>query len=150
MVRYDAFSYRNDPAVPSWDDSHGLIVFDGECVLCSGFVQWVMRHDKSGYFRFTAAQSPLGQALFTHYGFDTTEFETNLVITDGRHYHHAATVAEVGRRLGGAWNVFALIDVFPTPITRWVYHRVAKNRYAIMGRRDTCLMPSALQGRYVE
>jgi predicted DCC family thiol-disulfide oxidoreductase YuxK len=150
VVQRNPFSYRDDPAVPSWDDSRGLIVFDGECVLCSGFVQWVMRRDKDEYFRFTAAQSSLGQALFNHYGYDTTKFETNLVITDGKHYHHAATVAEVGRRLGGPWKALALIDVFPTPITQWAYHRVAKNRYAIMGRRDSCLMPSALQGRYVE
>jgi predicted DCC family thiol-disulfide oxidoreductase YuxK len=149
MKRQD-YSYREAPSVPDWDDSHGLIVFDGVCVLCSSFVQFVLRNDKAGYFHFTTGQSALGQALYRHYGLDTTDFETNLVITDGRLYSHAATVAEVGRRLGWPWKVFMLLRAIPAPIANWCYNRIARNRFTLFGRRDTCLMPSALQGRYVE
>ena len=66
-VKRQDYSYRDDPAVPRWDDSHGLIVFDGVCILCAGFVQFVLRNDARGYFRFTTGQSPLGQALYKHW-----------------------------------------------------------------------------------
>lgn len=62
------FSYRNDPAVPDFDDSKALFVFDGVCVLCSGGAAWLMRHDRHARINLTSAQSPLGQALYHHYG----------------------------------------------------------------------------------
>jgi predicted DCC family thiol-disulfide oxidoreductase YuxK len=150
VVRREPFSYRNDSSVPAWDESHGLIVFDGECVLCSGFVQWVIRNDPGGYFRFTTGQSELGQALYKHYGLNPTDFESNLVITDGRLYTEARTVAEVGRRLGGKWRLLSAFDLVPGPLRAFGYDRIAKNRFTLFGRRDTCLMPSALNGRHVE
>jgi len=65
------YSYRNDPQVPRFPDDKGLIVFDGVCVLCMGSAQFVLKRDTGFAFRLTTAQSPLGQALFRHYGLDT-------------------------------------------------------------------------------
>ena len=62
------YSYRADPAVPAFDDSRPLYVFDGECVLCSRGAAWLMRHDPAGRVRFTSAQGALGRALYAHYG----------------------------------------------------------------------------------
>ena len=55
----EAYSYRADKAVPAFPDDRPLIVFDGVCGLCSGFVRFVLRHDKRGQYRFLAAQSDL-------------------------------------------------------------------------------------------
>ncbi|MEK1925368.1 MAG: DCC1-like thiol-disulfide oxidoreductase family protein, partial [Rhizobium giardinii] len=63
-----AYSYRSDPAVPAFADDQSIIVFDGECIFCSGWVNFVLRHDKQGRYRFLTAQSPLGEALYRHYG----------------------------------------------------------------------------------
>ena len=67
-------------------------MFDGVCVLCSGFARFILKRDRDFAFRFTTAQSPLGQALFRHYGLDTETFETNLVLVDGRAYAKLDTV----------------------------------------------------------
>ena len=64
----------------------GLIVFDGVCVMCSGFARWVTRADTAGTFRFTTAQSPLGEALYRQHGLRTDVYETNLVVIDGIAY----------------------------------------------------------------
>ena len=93
------YSYRTDPQVPRFPDDKGLIVFDGVCVLCTGSAQFVLKRDAGYAFRLTTAQSPLGQALFRHYGLDTETFETNLVLIDGRAYAKLDSVAEVCRRL---------------------------------------------------
>ena len=34
------------------DSPHGLILFDGVCVLCSRGCGFVSKHDRRGYFRF--------------------------------------------------------------------------------------------------
>ena len=71
-----AFSYRNDPAVPPFPDDHPIIVFDGHCVLCSGWVSFILRHDRHAIYRLLPAQAALGQALYVHYGLDPKNFET--------------------------------------------------------------------------
>ena len=145
------FSYRDDPSVPAWDDGSGLIVFDGHCVLCSGFVQFVLRHDTAARFRFTMALSGLGQALYRHYRLDPQEFETNLVIVNGRLYEKLATVIAILETLGGPWRVASALRLLPVPLANWLYGRIARNRYRLFGRYDACMAPSTgLQTRLIE
>ena len=145
-----AYSYRDAPAVPAWDDARGLVVYDGECVLCSGFVHFVVRFDRRAFFLLTAAQSPLGQALYRHYGLDASEFETNLVIVDGRLFEKLGAFCAVMTRIGWPWRPLGWLRFLPLWLTDWLYDRMAKNRYAVFGRRDTCLGPAELEGRYIE
>jgi predicted DCC family thiol-disulfide oxidoreductase YuxK len=129
--------------VPRWDDSSGLIVFDGVCVFCSGFARFVVRHDKASRFRFTMAQSALGQALYRHYRLDPSDFETNLVLMDGRLYEKLAAFSKVMMELGWPWRALAILNALPRPIGDWLYDRIAKNRYRIFGRYEACMVPSA-------
>ena len=101
------YSYRADPAVPAFPDDKAIIVFDGVCVLCTGSARFVIERDGARAFRFATTQSPLGQALFRHYGLDTEAFETNLVLIDGRAYGKLDSVAAVCWRLGGGWVLVA-------------------------------------------
>ena len=135
------YSWRADPSVPPFPDDKALIVFDGVCVLCSGFVRFVLRRDRQFAFRLATAQSPLGQALFRHYGLDTQEFETNLVLADGRACAKLDTVSLAGERLGGPWRALSLLRLLPRPIADWLYDRVARNRYALFGRTERCMIP---------
>ena len=77
------YSYRDDPAVPSFPDDKPIIVFDGYCALCSGWAAFVLRHDPDSRFRLLSAQSPLGHALYVHYGLDPEDYETNILIANG-------------------------------------------------------------------
>ena len=145
------YSYRSDPAVPRFPDDKALIVFDGVCVLCSGWARFVLERDTGFAFRMTTAQSPLGQALFRHYGLDTENFETNLVLASGRAYAKLDTVVEVGRRLGGIWRLASVLHVLPRPGADWLYDRIASNRYRLFGRTDSCMIPEPQwQARFIE
>jgi predicted DCC family thiol-disulfide oxidoreductase YuxK len=135
------YSYRADPAVPAFPDDKGLVVFDGVCVLCSGFARFILKRDRAFAFRLTTAQSPLGQALYRHYGLDTREFESNLVLIDGRVHAKLDTVAAVAERLGGGWQALSVLRAIPRPIGDWLYDRVARNRYALFGRTEHCMLP---------
>jgi hypothetical protein len=98
-VTRSRFSYRKDRAVPTFDDSRALFVFDGVCVLCSGGAKWIMRHDRKMMINFTPAQGALGQALYAHYGVEMDE--SYLLVADGRAYTCFArlhrTVQDIGR-----------------------------------------------------
>lgn len=135
------YSYRTDLHVPPFPDDKALIVFDGVCVLCSGFARFVLKRDKSFAFRLVTAQSPLGQALFRHYGLATDDFETNLVIAEGRAYAKLDTVIVAGARLGGPWRLLVLLRLLPRPFADWLYDKIARNRYRLFGRTEACMMP---------
>ena len=141
LVEARPYSYRDDPSVPRFPDDKGLIVFDGVCVLCTGFARFVLTRDRDFAFRLTTAQSPLGQALFRHYGLDTETYETNLVLIDGRAHAKLDTVVAVAQRLGGPWRLLWTLRLLPRPVADWIYDRVAQNRYRLFGRTDACMLP---------
>ena len=138
-----AYSYRNDPAVPDFPDDKPLIIFDGECGFCSRDVDFVLRHDKQGLFRFTPAQSPLGTALMRHYGFRTDDYETSLLIENGVAHIYSDSVLRVVELLGGMMGMTATaMRLVPRFIRDGVYRVVARNRMKIAGRRQTCRAPT--------
>lgn len=126
-----------------------LIVFDGECVLCSGFFRFMLRHDKDRRFRFATAQSPLGQRLYARLNLPTSDFETNLVIVDGRVHQRLDAFAAAMRALPRTWRVLALCRYLPRFMKDPLYHAIARNRYALFGREETCLVPDpSLRSRF--
>lgn len=128
-----------------------LIVFDGECVLCSGFFRFIIRADRTQRFHFTHAQSDLGGALYRALGQPVDDFETNLVIVDGMIYERFDAFAAAMVAVGWPYKALAVIRAIPEPLRSFLYHRLAKNRYAIFGRYDTCMMPdTALRARFID
>src|SRR5215470_11694001 len=100
------YSYRGDPAVPPFDDSRALFVFDGVCVLCSRGAKWFMRFDRQAKVNFTSMQRLLGQALCRHYGINPDE--SYLLITDGRAFTASRGYLELCTLMGGIWHVLRI------------------------------------------
>ncbi len=145
-MRPNLFSYRIDPTVPKFDDTHPLIIFDGLCVLCSTGVQWMLKRDPSGVSRFAAIQQPIPQALYKHYGLDAQAFDTFMVLADGVPYTKWSGVLAAGRALPAPWRWLAtggriVPDVLGNPVYDWVQ----RNRLKWFGSRTVCLMPGADQ-----
>lgn len=134
-----------------FDASQPLIVFDGVCVLCSGFVRTVVRLDRKNRFRFATAQSPFGEALFHKYGLRTDSYETNLVLIGGAPFIRLDGFIAVMAELGWPWRAAKILLLLPRPLRNWLYERIARNRYAIFGRKDKCEIPSpAMRARMVD
>ncbi len=142
MQARPAHSYRNDPAVPTFADDHPIIVFDGECIFCSGWVNFVLRHDRQGRYRFITAQSPLGEALYRHYGLDSRNYETNILIEGGSAYLKSGGSLRMAAGLGFPWNLVSVLRLVPTALRDPLYELVARNRYRIAGRRNACFVPT--------
>jgi predicted DCC family thiol-disulfide oxidoreductase YuxK len=138
------YSYRQDPAVPSFPDDKPVFVFDGVCVLCSGGAGWLMRHDKKRIFRLAPAQSPLGAALYAHYGIDWNE--TYLLVSDGLPYTKSRGYLHMCRIVGGWWRAVLVLWLIPRALRDWSYDVVARNRYRWFGKVAYCqLIPEDLR-----
>ena len=136
-----AYSYRADPTVPPFPDDKPVIVFDGKCVLCSRWARFVMRHDRDKRFRLLAAQTPLGTALYVHYGLDPLDYETNVLLEGGRAWLKSEGTIRMFERLGFPWSVAAAFRVVPRALRDKLYNVVARNRLRWFGSRDTCFVP---------
>ncbi|APW42233.1 thiol-disulfide oxidoreductase DCC family protein [Rhodoferax saidenbachensis] len=137
------YSYRQDALVPHFPDDKPIIVFDGMCVLCSGWVNFVLSHDTRAKFRLLSAQSELGQALYRHYGLSQTDFETNILIEDGKPWYRLDGSIRMAQGLGFPWSFGGVARFLPQSLKDWLYNLIASNRYKWFGRRDTCYLPDA-------
>ena len=143
---FERYSYRADPAVPSFDDAAPLIVFDGHCVLCARGVQWMLARDPDGSSRFAAVQEPIPQALYRHYGLDAERFDTFMVLVDGTpHLRWAGTLA-AARTMPAPWRWLGHIGrIVPGFVGDALYNLVQRNRIRWFGSRDVCFCPDELQ-----
>src|SRR5215831_1532991 len=105
-VSAQAYSYRGDTAVPGFDDSRALFVFDGLCVLCSGGASLIMRSDRRAKVNFTSTQGALGEALYRHYGVDPDE--TYVLIANGRAFTASRGYLELCAIIGGCWHLLRI------------------------------------------
>lgn len=119
-----------------------LIVFDGECVLCSGFFRFMLARDRAQRFSFATAQSGLGGDLYRALGLSAEDFETNIVITDGRIWRKMDAFAAAMSALGWPWRALTLIRFLPQVFKTAIYDRIARNRYRIFGKYETCMIPT--------
>ncbi len=142
MIERPPYSYRDDPAVPDLPDEGPIFFVDGDCALCSRWAGIVARRDREGVARICPVQGPTGRAVMGHYGLDADDPTTWLYLERGQAYGGMAGIAAAGRRLGG-WlrPVAAAIGLLPRGLQGWLYRRMARNRYAVLGWTDLCALP---------
>jgi predicted DCC family thiol-disulfide oxidoreductase YuxK len=122
----------------------GVVVFDGECVLCSGWVKFILSRDSQQRFRFASIQRMPGRAIAARLDIDPEAPATNVVIVDGVAYFKADSTLAVLRRLDG-WRWTRIARLCPRFIRDWIYDRIARNRYSLFGRSASCLVPGPEQ-----
>jgi predicted DCC family thiol-disulfide oxidoreductase YuxK len=123
-----------------------ILVFDGVCVLCSGSVQFVLRHDGEEKYRFATTQSATGRKLMVAHGLDPDAPLSVLLVEDPQSYTESTAMLRVLKGFGGAWRVLALVlGCVPRVVRDPVYRWIARHRYRWFGRRDVCYLPAAGQ-----
>lgn len=122
-------------------NTHAILLFDGVCNLCNGFVQFILLRDKAGYFQFASLQSDEGRELLEQYGLDPDALNTVVLIEDGQAHTHSEVALRVGPRLDGFWSWVRIFRILPTGFRDWVYNWVARNRYRWFGKKDQCMLP---------
>jgi len=139
---------RDWKSKPIRDIADGLILFDGVCVLCSRWVRFIIERDTRARFRFVPIQSAYGDALAAEFGIDRSNPETNAAIIAGRAYFKSDATIRTLAALPG-WSWITVLAFMPRRVRDWFYDQVARNRYRLFGRTETCLIPDpAISGRF--
>ncbi len=127
-----------------------IILFDGVCNLCSGWVKFLIQRDPQARFSFCSVQSPEGKVLLEYCGLPTDSIETMAYIQHGQVFIKSTGCLEVLKILSAPWRWLAVLSVVPNGIRDWFYSQIARNRYKIWGKSSQCMIPSSdTLGRFI-
>lgn len=128
-----------------------VILFDGVCNLCNGFVQFVIRGDKSAKFKFAPLQSAAAGNMLKLFDFPSDALKTIILIQNGKLFLRSRAVLRITSQLGGAWKLTSLLYIFPSFFSDAIYNFISKFRYKLFGKRDSCMVPTPeLKSRFIE
>lgn len=127
----------SNPSDASFWPDDGIILYDGVCVLCSGWMRFVLRRDRERLFRFTPIQSDYGSALAQALGIDPEDPDTNAVIWKGVAYRRSDAALRVVSLLPG-WGWVRALHIVPGFLRDAIYRLIARTRYRVWGRHTVC------------
>ncbi len=131
-------------------DADNTVFFDGVCGFCNVWVDFLMRRDPSSRLRFAPLQ---GETARTRLNPADVENLHSLVFWTSRGcYRKTSAVVRIGWTLGGVWSVLAtLLWLIPRPLRDLGYALIARNRYRIFGKKETCRLPTpAERARFLD
>lgn len=118
-----------------------VIVFDGICVLCNGWVRFLLKHDRAGRYRFAAMQSDTGRALLAQHGLDPDDPASFLLVDGAQAWTDSDAIRRVLTGLDGVWRLAAVIAAVPRFVLDPLYRWLARNRYRWFGT-TACRVPT--------
>lgn len=119
-----------------------VIVFDGVCLICCASFRFIYRRDKAGVFRFATAQSQPGHDILQSCGLPTDHYETMVYVKNDVVLQRSDAMLQILRQLPQPWPMVSLARFCPRFLRDGCYTLIARNRYRIFGKRDTCLVPT--------
>ena len=133
------------------DAPDGLMVFDGVCNFCSGYVRLMLMMDREATIRFTPVQSPYGWQLCLANGVDPDDPATFLFFDGGRAIEATDAMAAMLARLPAPWRWLSGLRAIPRPLRDRLYRWVARNRYRLLGKRRVCMVPDVkVRSRFIQ
>ena len=128
-----------------------IILFDGVCNLCNGFVNFIIQRDKKNSFQFGSLQSAKVQELLKQYNYTSTQMSTVILLENEKIHTQSTAVIKIAKQLGGIWALFNAFIIVPRFIRDFLYNLVARHRYRLFGRRDACMIPgSEWNAKFIE
>ena len=126
-----------------------IIVFDAMCVLCSANAQFVINNDRRGHFLLASIQGEVGSAIYRKFGIDPSAPDTIVVVTGDHALRDSDAVLSIYEGLGWPWRMLSALKIIPRVLRDPAYRLIARNRYRIFGKRETCWLPTAEQAARV-
>jgi predicted DCC family thiol-disulfide oxidoreductase YuxK len=123
-------------------EQYPIILFDGVCNFCNGAINFILRQDKQGVFRFAPLQSEKGQQLLRQYGLPQHSFDSVILIDEGKVYKSSSAGLRLYNKLPWYWKWTQFFWIVPRFVRDAVYDAIARNRYRWFGKKDQCMVPT--------
>jgi predicted DCC family thiol-disulfide oxidoreductase YuxK len=121
-----------------------IILFDGVCNFCNSSVQFIIKRDPKGLYKFASLQSTTGERLKKENEI-TADLDSFIYLEGKNVFDKSTAVLKVCKGLKGLWKLCYIFIVIPKPLRDVVYKWIARNRYKWFGKRDSCMIPTPEQ-----
>jgi predicted DCC family thiol-disulfide oxidoreductase YuxK len=118
-----------------------FVFFDGYCSLCNALIDWLIRIDKTGELKFASLQGETANRLLVRDG-KPLDIDTVIYLRNDQKYERSTAVLLILSDIGGFWRLTQIFFLIPKFIRDFVYKAVAKNRFRILKKRESCRMPT--------
>lgn len=119
-----------------------IILFDGICNFCNFWVNFVIKRDNKDLFRFAALQSEKAKELTSRFNIDISNLDTFVLIVGEKFYNKSTAALMVCKELNSMLIILFPLIILPTFFRDLVYDLIAKNRYKLFGRKESCRIPT--------
>ncbi len=128
-----------------------IIFYDGYCVLCSRLIRYIIRKDKNEVFWYSSLQSEIaGDILKNQLNIENVP-DSIVYLRDGKAYFYSDAAITIFVELGGIFKLVSVFYIIPKFARDYLYKVIAKNRFKIFGRRDTCFIPDEkMRARFLD
>ncbi len=120
-----------------------IIIFDGVCILCNSFVQFIIKKDRGQQFYFTTAQSDFVKEKVQLRNLEVNPMDSVIYLKNGEVLNESTAVLSILSDLGGLWKLLSIFKLIPPFIRNAAYRFCAKRRYSVFGILDACITPSS-------
>jgi predicted DCC family thiol-disulfide oxidoreductase YuxK len=135
------------------DPANPVLLYDGVCGLCNRLVRFVLKHDRQAQFRFASLQSAYAAGILQPHNLDPNDLDTVYVVQkSGALVARSDAVISVLNELGNFWAAIAVVlRILPKSPRDWGYGVVARRRYRVFGKYETCPLPEKkYQDRFLD
>ncbi|MDN3362595.1 thiol-disulfide oxidoreductase DCC family protein [Priestia megaterium] len=128
--------------MPPNPSHHPIILFDGVCNLCNGWVQFVIKRDPSALFRFASLQSDTAGILLRKHNCEDPPLQSVILLMNGNLYTESTAILHIVCRLRGPIQLMTCFRFVPAFIRNPFYRFIARNRYKWFGKQTSCMLPT--------
>jgi predicted DCC family thiol-disulfide oxidoreductase YuxK len=129
-----------DPTLTGLSRGAPVMVYDGACNLCHGWVRFTLKRDHKDRLKFLAAQSPLGQEFLKRNRLPAQTFDSFYLVENAVILHKSVGFLSLMQYLRWPWPWLAVFSYLPARMLDRLYDLIARNRYRWFGRRELCLV----------
>lgn len=119
-----------------------ILLFDGICNLCNNLVLFIIKRDTESQFKFASLQSEMGKLLLKKYILESNNLNTVVYIKGEKYFLKSTAILNIIKDLGGYWKLFYVFILIPKFIRDFIYDLIAKSRYRIFGKKESCMIPN--------
>ena len=138
--RYRTEVMSTDAVIPALPKTDPVLIFDGDCAMCSRSVQLVLKLDRAARFRFLPVRTPLGETTYRDLGLDPQTPDTAVLLVNGNAYVKSDAILRAAIHLGFPWAIARVALLIPERWRDAIYDVVARNRKRFQ-RSDRCYLP---------
>ena len=131
-------------------ETKAIVLYDGVCGLCNRAVQFLLKRDHHDRLQFASLQSDVAARVLERHGMDPKSLDTvYAVLNYGEPNETLLAKGDAflffAKVIGGIWSVAQVGRIIPRPIRNWLYDFIARHRYQVFGRSESCMLPDPKQ-----